>query len=134
MNLYRVLFLTFILSFVFLAETLGQRSMLFSELSVKAGINKAKEQGKFLFVDTYAEWCIPCRKMKKVFADRDVASYFNNNYLNIKINMDGPNGRTTYNDYDVVFLPIMMIFDHEGKIKYKTDKLLTAQELLNIGI
>jgi len=72
--------------------------------------------------------------MKRVFQDKDVGAYFNDHYINIKINMDGPNGKKTYSDYDVVFLPTMMIFDQEGRIKYKTDKLLTAQELLNIGV
>lgn len=126
------------LFFIFFVTTsfssYAQRSIVFYQISVKEGIKKAKASGKFLFVDTYAEWCIPCKKMKKVFVDKDVAAYFNDNYINIKVNMDGPNGRTTYNDYDVVFLPTMMIFDHEGRIKYKTDKLLTAQELLDIGV
>ena len=112
----------------------AQSSIRFYEISVEDGVKKAKASGKFLFVDTYAVWCIPCKKMKRVFTDKDVAAYFNKNYINIQINMDGPNGRATYNDYDVVFLPTLMIFDREGNIKYKTDKLLTAQEFLDIGI
>ena len=134
MNLYNVFTLVFIFSFTASLSSYAQGGIRFDQMSVKAGINKAKEKGKFLFVDTYAVWCIPCKKMRKVFADKDVAAYFNDHYINIKINMDGLNGRTTYNDYDVVFLPTVMIFDHEGRIKYKTDKLLTAQELLNIGV
>ena len=134
MNLYRIFTLIFIFFVLSTLSAFGQSSIRFYEISVKEGVEKAKASGKFLFVDTYAVWCIPCKKMKKVFTDKDVASYFNKNYINIKINMDGPNGKTTYNDYDVVFLPTMMIFDHEGKIKYKTDKLLTAQEFLDIGI
>ena len=134
MNLYKVLSLVFIFSITSSLSSDAQSGIRFDNMSVKAGIAKAKEKGKFLFVDTYAVWCIPCKKMKKVFADKDVGAYFNDHYVNIKINMDGPNGRTTYNDYDVVFLPTMMIFDREGKIKYKTDKLLTAQELLDIGV
>ena len=134
MNLYKVLSLVFFLSCTTSLLSYAQSRIRFDEMSVKAGVSKAKEQGRFLFVDTYAVWCIPCKKMKKVFSDKAVARYFNDNYVNIKINMDGPYGRTTYNDYDVVFLPTMMIFDHEGKIKYKTDKLLTAEELLNIGV
>ncbi len=134
MNLYKVLSLTLIFYLTTSIVSFAQGGIKFYNISVKAGIVKAKQNGKFLFVDTYAEWCIPCKKMKKVFVDSAVSEYFNKNYINVKINMDGPNGRTTYNDYDVVFLPTMMIFDHEGEIKYKTDKLLTADELLNIGI
>lgn len=117
-----------------LCQMNAQSSIRFSESNVKLGLERANKENKFLFVDTYATWCIPCKKMKKVFRNKEVADYFNTNYINVQINMDGPNGRTTYNDYDVVFLPTMMIFDRDGKIKYKTDKLLTAEELLNIGI
>lgn len=134
MKLYKVLTSILIVLLAISISSFGQSGIRFDKMSIKAGIIKAKEKGKFLFVDTYAVWCIPCKKMKRVFADKDVAAYFNDQYVNIKINMDGPNGRTTYNDYDVVFLPTMMIFDHDGKLKYKTDKLLTAQELLNIGV
>lgn len=102
-------------------------------MSIPAGISKAKQEGKNLFVDTYAKWCIPCKKMKSVFADKDVAAYFNDHYVNIKIDMDTPRGKTTYADYDVIFLPTMFIFDKNGNVKYKTDKLLSAQELLSIG-
>lgn len=105
----------------------------FDQMSIPAGLSKAKSVGKNLFVDTYAEWCIPCKKMKRVFADRAVAQYFNDNYVNIKIDMDTPRGKQTYKDYDVIFLPTMMIFDEDGNLKYKTDKLLTSQELLSIG-
>ena len=130
----RILALLIITSLSFTIHSNGQSGIRFYKMDVKAGIIKAKQENKFLFVDTYAVWCIPCKKMKKVFANNEVAKYFNDHYVNIKIDMDGPNGKKTYNDYDVIFLPTMMIFDHEGRIKYKTDKLLTAQELLNIGV
>ncbi len=134
MKLKNLIIFTFLLCFGLIVQSDAQSSIRFSESNVKRGLQRAKKENKFLFVDTYASWCIPCKKMKKVFRNREVANYFNSNYINIQINMDGPHGRTTYNDYDVVFLPTMMIFDREGRIKYKTDKLLTAQELLNIGI
>lgn len=132
MKLKPLILLLFAIATLSLQTTSGQ--IRFSEMSIQAGITTAKEKGKFLFVDTYAEWCIPCKKMKTVFADKDVAAYFNDHYINIRINMDTPRGKETYAKYDVVFLPTMMIFDGEGIIKYKTDKLMSAQELLNIGI
>ena len=133
MNSNKFVILFFMFFMTWSMSSYAQRGIRFYQLSVKQGIEKAKAEGKFLFVDTYAEWCIPCKRMKRVFADKKVSHYFNQNYVNIKIDMDGLNGKTTYNDYDVVFLPTMMIFDHEGEIKYKTDKLLTAEELLSIG-
>ena len=134
MKLINQIILALLFCFVFVSQSEAQSSIRFSESNVKLGLERAKKENKFLFVDTYASWCIPCKKMKVVFRDQEVANYFNQNYINVQINMDGPHGRSTYNDYDVVFLPTMMIFDREGRIKYKTDKLLTAQELLNIGI
>ena len=39
---------------------------------------KAKQENKILFVDFYAVWCVPCKKMAKtVFTQEEVGKYFN---------------------------------------------------------
>lgn len=121
-----------VIFFVFaLSSSMSQIS--FYVTSVEEGLKIAKREGKNLFVDTYAEWCIPCKKMQRVFANRELSNYFNNNYINVKVDMDGKYGKETYKKYDVIFLPTMMILDPEGNVKYKTDQIMSAQRLLEIG-
>ena len=44
------------------------------------GLAKAGKEGKNLFVDFYATWCVPCKKMEKtVFTRPEVGEYFNKN-------------------------------------------------------
>ena len=43
---------------------------------------KAKQENKPLFVDFYAVWCVPCKKMAKtVFTQEAVGKYFNEHLM-----------------------------------------------------
>ena len=58
-------------------------------LSWKAIQEKARRENKNIFVDCYASWCGPCKKMDKiVYPDKDVGAYFNAHFISIKIQMD----------------------------------------------
>ena len=93
----------------------------------------AKEQNKNLLIDTYASWCIPCKRMDKIFEQKKVGDFFNANYLTYRVNMDGPYGAAVKADYQVVFLPTIIIIGPDGEVKYKVDREMTADELISIG-
>lgn len=55
---------------------------------------KAAKDGKYIFIDAFTTWCIPCKEMElNVFTNKDVADFFNKNFINISVQMD-----TTKND------------------------------------
>lgn len=93
----------------------------------------AEEQNKNILIDTYASWCIPCKRMDKVFARKDVGDFYNKNYINLKVNMDGPYGALVKSEFQVVFLPTIIIVGPDGRVKYKVDREMSAQELLSVG-
>ena len=93
----------------------------------------AKNEGKKVFIDTYAPWCVPCKKMKKVFVDPELADYFNEHFVNVQINMDGKLGSQMHAEYQVVFLPTLLFLDSDGRVLYRRDQLMTASELLSAG-
>jgi len=93
----------------------------------------AQSQNKLIFVDTYAQWCIPCKKMEKEFRDPKLASYFNNTFVNVRIDMDSQHGKELHRNYDVIFLPTLMILDENGRLKYSVDRAMTAEALLDIA-
>lgn len=98
---------------------------------VDAALELARTNKKLVFVDFYATWCAPCKVMDRVFEERDVAQYFNQDFISIKIDMDGSVGKSLSNKYEIVFLPTLLILDQHGNTLAKIDKLLTGQELID---
>ena len=61
----------------------------FIEGDWKKVLAKAKAEKKLIFVDAYATWCGPCKKLQKeVFPDAAVGSFFNKNFINAKSILD----------------------------------------------
>jgi thiol-disulfide isomerase/thioredoxin len=112
----------------------AQSSIIFNDLSLQGALLVAKERKQNIFIDTYADWCMPCKKMEQEFKKNEIASFFNENYVNIRINMENsPNAEIYKKEFDIVFLPTMILLDPNGNIKYKTDKIISGQELLLIA-
>lgn len=105
----------------------------FKVVTLDDAIKLAKEEGKPLFIDTYAKWCIPCKKMDAVFRDRDVAQILNDNFINVKVNMDQPYGKDYQRKYGVVFLPTFLFLDKTGYPQLKVDRVITKHELINFA-
>lgn len=122
--------------FIFLLVTsigISQSSISFYDNGFEKVLEIAKEQKKDIFLDTYAPWCAPCKKMDKVFRNNQVAEYYNANFINVKINVDRPDGKEIATTYDIAFLPTMLIMDYNGNVKYRLDGLQSPKELLKIG-
>lgn len=111
----------------------AQRGIQFYKMELDKALDMAQRQNKSVFVDVYAKWCIPCKKMDKTFRDIDLGEVFNNNFINVRIDMDLPSSQTMKEKYEIIFLPTLMILDPQGRVRYKTDKVLEKEELLEIA-
>lgn len=124
-----------IMSAIFLSSLTGQNRIHFIEnISIENAFKLAEKQGKGVFVDTYADWCIPCKKMEIEFKNPDLSSFMNANYINVRIDMDDSQYAQEYrNRFSIVFLPTMVVMDYLGNIKFKADKIIPSRELLSIA-
>ncbi len=68
---------------------------VFSEIpgiKFQSGLNweqvkeKARNENRYIFIDCYATWCGPCKKMdKEVYTSENVGNIFNKNFISIKL-------------------------------------------------
>ena len=95
---------------------------------------KAKAEQKLIFVDAFASWCGPCKRMAaQVFPDPKVGEYFNPNFVNLKIDMEKPENAEFAGKYPVSAYPTLMILDAEGKVVQKSVGALNADGLIAFG-
>ncbi|SDD22048.1 Thioredoxin-related protein [Mucilaginibacter pineti] len=50
---------------------------------------KAKKENKYIFIDGFTTWCVPCRKMAaEIFPQQKVGAFFNKNFINVPVQFD----------------------------------------------
>jgi thiol-disulfide isomerase/thioredoxin len=95
---------------------------------------KAKAEGKIIFVDAYAAWCGPCKRMAStVFTQESVGNYFNTNFVNLKIDMEKPENMEFASKYPVSAYPTLMFLDSTGKVIQKVVGAKDEKGLLDFG-
>lgn len=98
----------------------------------KEVLQKAKRENKYIFLDCYATWCMPCKYMdKEIFTKKEAGDYFNTKFINVKVQMDRTKSdaekiKQWYGDakdiesrYSVSAYPTYLIFTPEGKIVHR---------------
>ena len=58
-------------------------------MGYKTALEKAKKNPKLIFVDLYADWCVPCRVMDaNVYSDPDIAMLLDYKFYAVKLNAE----------------------------------------------
>ncbi len=128
--------------FLFLAFALSsynetnyrKKGISFFKGSWEEALLKAKEENKFVFVDFYATWCGPCKKLKRTsFKDSKVGDYYNKNFINITIDAESKEGIKIARQYGVTSYPTLIITDYNGRKRTKTTGFKKPHILINFG-
>jgi thiol-disulfide isomerase/thioredoxin len=83
-------------------------------------LQKAKAEQKLIFVDAYASWCGPCKRMARdVFPQKKAGEFFNANFVNLKIDMEKEENAEFAGKYPVGSYPTLMFIDDNGKVVMK---------------
>jgi thiol-disulfide isomerase/thioredoxin len=93
---------------------------------------KAKAENKFIFMDCYATWCVPCQNMSaNIFPLEEVGNFMNEKFISVKVQLDmfyGDNDevRSWYADghnieqkYSVKVYPTYLFFDPNADIVHR---------------
>lgn len=101
---------------VFAAGARGE-GIRFFKGSFQEALKQAKAENKKVFVDFYTTWCGPCQLMSKnVFPDDEVGAYFNEHFINYKINAEDKVYLPEVKRYGVTAYPNMLILDAAGNV------------------
>ena len=106
--------------------------------SVPEGLALAKEQGKPVFIDFYADWCPPCQQMDKVtFKNKQVIEELAR-FVAIKADLTHTSspGQDAAAEYGVQAIPTYILIDTQGnkttKVGYRApDKFLAILKKVN---
>lgn len=107
----------------------------FSNLSLEKAMEESTKTGKLIFIDAYTDWCGPCKIMAaNAFKDAEVGAFFNENFINLKIEMEkDPDGREVAMRYKVKAYPTLLIIDDQGNLVKQTLGLQSKDQLLKFG-
>jgi len=92
--------------------------VLFEKGTFEQTLAKAKNNKKgpkIIFMDCYTTWCGPCKYMsEKIFPQEHIGKFFNENFLNIKIDMEKGEGVELAKKYEIKAYPTFLILDTDG--------------------
>ena len=90
----QLLFYVSVLAIVFLgANNLKAQNINFFQGNWKQAQLESQKQNKPIFMDAYASWCEPCKRMdREIFSKPEVAKFFNDNFVNVKFDMEKGDG------------------------------------------
>lgn len=112
-------------------KTGDEKGIVFLEDDWEKAMQNAKQSGKLIFVDVYADWCGPCRQLKKTsFKDPKTATFFNEHFINLSLNIEKGMGPDLGARWNVRALPTLLIADSNGKLLSQTIGFLSAGKLL----
>lgn len=95
----------------------------------------AKKTDKIIFMDAYAAWCGPCKRMAaNVFPKKEAGDFFNKNFINLKVDMEKGEGRAIAQKYGVRSYPTLLFLDFEGNVVHQArGARSTASSLVQLG-
>jgi thioredoxin-related protein len=108
-------------------------------------LKKAEHEGKLIFIDCYATWCVPCKKMDTlVYSKSDVYKDLNSRFISLKLQMDSTKGDSKFvkewhkfsNDiltrYNISALPTYLFFNSKGVVLHRATGFKNRSEFINL--
>lgn len=97
-------------------------------------MEKARTENKIVFIDAYTTWCGPCKQMdKKTFSDEDVIAFFNEKFVNLKLDMERGDGLTVQQRYKIAAFPTLLFLNADGEVVHKALGFQDVEQFLALG-
>ena len=132
----KIQIIIFLLSFVVSGQAQG---IHFFQGTWSETIKKAASENKLIFIDFYTQWCGPCYNMAKdVFTKSEVGQFYNQHFINVKIDAENGEGIELAKRYKVRSYPTYAYIDpqteemvHRSSSRQSAEQFIyTAQSAL----
>ena len=122
-------------SYPLFAQNAPKTAIDFQSGNLKNALEEAQKTGKIVFLDAYTTWCGPCKMMNRtVFADDSVGRFFNDNFINVKLDMENEEGVTVAQRLGVRAYPTLLFLDSDGNALHRSvGAILENAEFLALG-
>jgi thiol:disulfide interchange protein len=115
-------------------KMVNTRHINFEKGNWQAALDKAKKENKLIFLDAYTEWCRPCIQMAKdVFTLDKVADVYNENFVNVSMDMEKGDGPPLIKKYKIAAYPDFLFINGDGKIVHRGGGYQEADEFIKLG-
>jgi len=92
----------------------------FEKGTFKEALAKAEAEDKLIFMDAYAVWCGPCKMMdREVFANAEVGDFYNEHFVNVKMDMEKGEGVVLAERYGVQAYPSLLFLNSQGELVHR---------------
>jgi thioredoxin 1 len=97
-------------------------------------IVRSKTEHKLIFLDIYASWCGPCKKLAKyTFSNEEVGSFYNQNFINVSLDGEKGEGAILANKLGITGYPTLLFLNANGEVVKGTMGYHNSKELLELG-
>ena len=99
-------------------QTNDEEGIRFQQISLEDAKKQSLKTGKLIFIDAYASWCGPCKRMAATsFKNKEVGEVYNKQFINLKIDCEkDTDGPELARMYKVKAYPTLLVIDGNGKL------------------
>ena len=132
--LHLIITFYFLTSISVFAQTEQVSGVRFLEVDWASALSKAKQENKLIFLDIYASWCGPCKKLKRTtFANEKLGTFFNEQFICVAVDGEKGEGPKLARHYSVRGYPTLLFIDGLGNVVHKEVGYIRAKHLHRIG-
>lgn len=116
------------------SKTENKTGISFHEGSWNEALQRAKNQGKPIFLDISASWCGPCKMLKaKTFPNQEVGEFYNANFINVAVDGEKGEGVELARKYKIRGYPSLLFINPDGEIVAQTAGYRNPQQFIEMG-